>query len=246
LSRAAAAIGAVLAALPLVTACESTQEKSAKIGREARKLVSERGLVVGRRNPEVRVVATTALHDANGTAVVVVLRNRSKRPLAALPLAINVRGARGRSLFKNDAPGLQPSLVQAALLPPHGELEWVNDQVQTASTPRSVAARVGMAPRPAPAALPRLTVSRVRLEADPVSGIAAVGRVENHSKLDQRKLVVFVVARRHGRVVAAGRGLVQRLRPGKSGAFKVFFIGDPRGARLNASAPPTSIGQARR
>ena len=241
--RAPVAAVAVLALVsPLVSACESTQDKSAKLAREAQKVVQQHGLTVTRVNPAVRVVSTAVIKDANGTAVVVELRNRSARTLAGLPLAINVKGAGGKSLFKNNAPGLESSLVQAALLPPHGTLTWVNDQVQAAATPHAVAARVGVTSHRAPAKLPKIGVSSPRLENDPISGVEAVGRVTNHSAIDQRFLAVFVVARRGGSVVAAGRGVVQRLRAGKSAAYKVFFIGNPKGARLTVSAPPTTFG----
>ena len=63
----------------------------------------------------------------------------------------------------------------------------------------------------------------------------------NRSDVEQRRLVVACVARRGGRVVAAGRAIVNRLAPGKSASYHVFFIGDPRGARMTVVAPPTVI-----
>ena len=58
---------------------------------------------------------------------------------------------------------------------------------------------------------PRVTVTPPRLEQDPVSGVAAVGFAANRSKIDQRKLVIFAVARKGSRVVAAGRAQINRL-----------------------------------
>ena len=71
-----------------------------------------------------------------------------------------------------------------------------------------------------------------------------MGGLVNRSKVLQRDIVVFAVARRGKRVVAAGRAAVERLKPGARATFQVFFIGDPRGARLTLAAPPTSFGQA--
>ncbi len=69
----------------------------------------------------------------------------------------------------------------------------------------------------------------------------AVGKVTNRSDVEQRNLTVFAVARKDGRVVAAGRGAVERLKPRASATYQVFFIGNPEGARLTLAAPPTTL-----
>ena len=73
----------------------------------------------------------------------------------------------------------------------------------------------------------------------------AIGNVANRSAVEQRRLVVFAVARKGDRVVAAGRAIVERLAPGKSAHFTAFLIGDPRGAELSAAAPPTVVSAVR-
>jgi hypothetical protein len=232
----------LLALAPLLSGCESTQAKSARLQREgAQQLVGERGLVVRAENRDVRAVATSVLQDENGAAVVVVLRNRSPRPLGRVPVAIDVSGAGGRSVYRNDAPGLDPSLVEATGVPPSGELVWVNDQVTPTGTPKAASARVGAAKGDAPRELPRIELTQPKLIEDRVTGVEAVGRVTNRSGVEQRRLVVACVARRGEKVVAAGRAIVSRLAPGKSASFHVFFIGDPRGARLTVASPPTVI-----
>ncbi|HKG39226.1 MAG TPA: hypothetical protein VKB25_09585 [Conexibacter sp.] len=232
----------LLALTPLLSGCESTQAKSARLEREgAQQLVGERGLVVRAQNRDVRAVATSVLQDQNGTAVVVVLRNRSPRPFGRVPVAIDVRGRGGRSVYRNDAPGLDPSLVEATGVPASGELVWVNDQVTPAGKPKAASARVGAERGDAPRELPQIDLTRPRLIQDRVTGVEAVGRVKNRSDVEQRRLVVSCVARRGDKVVAAGRAIVPRLAPGKSASFHVFFIGDPRGARLTVAAPPTVI-----
>jgi hypothetical protein len=72
--------------------------------------------------------------------------------------------------------------------------------------------------------------------------VAATGFAANRSKVDQRKLVITAVARRAGRIVAAGRAQIPRLKPGKRARFQIFFIGDPRGAHLDLEAPPSTLG----
>ncbi|HET6448600.1 MAG TPA: hypothetical protein VFG31_05770, partial [Conexibacter sp.] len=108
----------LLGLAPLLSGCESTQAKSARLAREgSRQLAAERGLVVRTQNADVRAVATSVVQDENGTAVVVVLRNRAARPVGRVPIAIDVRGSGRRSLYRNDTPGLDPSLVEATGVP---------------------------------------------------------------------------------------------------------------------------------
>jgi hypothetical protein len=231
---------ALLLLLPAgaLTACESTQEKSARLAREAPRLQEQTGVEVARRNPHVEVTTTAVLHDANGTAVVVGVRNTTARPLANLPVAIAVRDAGGRMAFRNDEPGLETSLTHIAYLPPHGRADWVNDQVAAAGEPRTVTARIGdsgkVSARP-----PRIVVQDVRLGEDPVDGPFARAVVVNRSASEQRRLVILGVARRGSRVVAAGRSLIEQLAPGKRSRFRMFFIGDPRGATLSLTPAPT-------
>jgi hypothetical protein len=197
--------------------------------------------VVSRQSKDVKVLSTDAVQDENGTAAVVRVRNTSKSALAQVPVTVDVRGARAsRSLFRNDDAGLEPSLVRVPLLRPGEEFEWVNDQIAVAEKPGSVKAKVGEAKSVA-SDIPRVTVTRPRLEQDPVSGVAAVGFAANRSKVEQRKLVIFAVARKGGRVVAAGRAQINRVKPRKRARYTIFFIGNPRGARISLEAPPTTL-----
>lgn len=236
--RRAAAAGLVALALG---GCETTAEKSARLAREGRaKVRGERGLSITAVSPDVRVVSSAVLSDQNGTVATVTLQNTSTRALANVPVAISVLDARGSVLFQNNAPGLEQSLTSVPLLAPHVQFTWVDDQVQASGRPASVTARVGRA-TPASAAVPRLTVGAVSLYDDVTSGLGARGTVVNHSTVSQQKLVVFGVARRGGRVVAAGRAILPKVDPGKPVPFTVYFIGDPRGATLQLSAPPTTL-----
>jgi hypothetical protein len=242
LAGAAPLVLALLALAPLLSGCESSQAKSARLAREgAKQLAGERGLVVNTQNADVRAVATSVLQDENGTAVVVVLRNRAARPVGSVPIALDVQGAGGKSVYRNDLPGLDPSLIEATGVPANGELEWVDDQVTPSGKPTRVEVKIGAERGTAPHELPRIELTAPRLIEDRVTGVEAVGRVTNRSGVEQRRLVVACVARKGDKVVAAGRAIVNRLAPGKSASFHVFFIGDPRGARITVAAPPTVI-----
>jgi hypothetical protein len=225
----------------VLAGCESSQDKSARLAKQGGKAFTRKGLDVKRENPDVKVGRTFVLQDANGAATVVELRNVSPAPLVNVPVSIDVLGANKRTVFKNDAPGLEPSLVSAPVLEPRSEFTWVNDQVTPTGRAQSVNVRIGQAPGRAPADLPKLDLAPPKLKRDPVSGIEASGAVTNRSKVEQRGLIVYCVARRGGRVVAAGRSAIQRLKPGQKLFYHVYFIGDPSGAQLSVAAPPTVL-----
>jgi outer membrane murein-binding lipoprotein Lpp len=234
-------LAAAASALLLLAGCESTQSKSARLAKQASGLKQQQGLRIVKLSKTVKVEQTAVVKDANGTAAVVTLHNRSRRSLARVPVAIDVRGKSGGSVFRNDDPGLEPGLTGVSLLRPGQRLTWVNDQVLATGTAQRVKATVGVERAKPPARLPRIELTPPRLERDPTSGTLAVGTIANRSGVEQRNLVIYAVARRAGRIVAAGRGAVERLKPKSSLSYQVFFIGNPNGARIALTAPPTSL-----
>jgi hypothetical protein len=240
--RAVAAALACACAAMALSACESTQDTSARLSKRAKGLANQQGLRIGRENADVRVRATAVLRDANGIAAVVELQNTGPTQ-ASLPVAIAVDDAKGKPIFRNDAAGLERTLVEMPLLRKGESAWWVNNQVIAAGTPAKVAARVGQARAQAPADTPAIEISNVHTGSD-ADGVFATGIVANRSKIVQKRLTIFCVARRGGRVVAAGRAIIERLPPAptpKPTKFTVFFIGNPKGARLEFAAPPTVL-----
>jgi hypothetical protein len=236
------ALAAAIAPAAVLAGCESTQDKSARLAQEGKaRSAGQKGVVVTRQSSRVEVVSTAVVQDDNGAAAVVTMRNATRRPLAALPVSIDVRGRNGHSVFKNDDPGLEPSLVTATVLRPGERLTWVNDQLAVTEPARAVRAKVGDPRARSPNRVPRISVGTPKLVQDPVSGTSAEGFVTNRSAVEQRKLVVTAVGRRGGKVVAAGRAQIRRVQPGKRARYTIFFIGNPRGAKLELTAPPTRL-----
>lgn len=244
----AIACGAAAATLA-VTGCESSQSESARLRSQTKLSAPEQGLRIGRANPDVVVTATTVLTDAKAkrSAAVITLHNTSQRTQAALPLAFAVTDAAGKKLFANNAPGASPDLTTVPSLRAGGSLVWVNDAIVNVAGAAAVRAKIGAgAAAGVPRRLPRLRVSKVVLERDPIDGVTARGTVFNESTVPQKRLVIFAVARRGAKIVAAGRSIVPTVKPGPKGTrFTVFFVGDPRGATLSLAAPPVSFGGAR-
>ena len=237
------ACAATIASIAL-SGCESSQSKSARLRAASENAAPEQGLRVTRVNPDVRVMASTVLNDpkAKRSAAVITLRNTSGRTQSALPLLFRLTDAGGKQVFANDSAGASPDLTTVPSLPPGGTLVWVNDVIVNVNGATGADAKVGVGARVNRAA-PRLRLSSVTLDSDPIDGVTASGKVFNESAVLQEGLVIFAVARRGRKIVAAGRAVVPRVKPGRKGVrFTVFFVGDPRGAKLSLAAPPVSFG----
>jgi len=234
-----------LAAVALVSSgCQSTQATSAQREAEGKSLLGkEKGVVVDKANPDIEVLDTTLLSDENGTAVVVELKNTSEETFANLPILLDVRDAKGKSVFKNDIAGLEPALTQVPLIGPGETFDWINNQILATGEPDSVKVKVGTSDEPVAGAIPEIDVSEPKFESDQVSGLEAVGMAENKSDIEQEDLTFYAVSRKGGKVVAAGRGVLKRLQPNgeKAGTYHIFFIGNPKGADVTVTAPPTVL-----
>jgi len=238
-------VGALLlvaAAAVALSACQTTQSLSAQRAKSAKKLVAEKGLTIGKANPDIAIGHTAVLQDANGIAAVVELRNKGKSAQARLPVAISVTDAKGKALYRNNIAGLEDSLVSIALLERGQDAFWVNNQITATGKPAKVHATVGMSKGKLPAKVPSLEISAVHLSSDSGSVIAK-GTIANKSTVAQKRVTIFCVARRGSSIVAAGRAIVDIVPPagGKPTPFTVFFIGNPKGAKLVFAAPPTVL-----
>jgi hypothetical protein len=237
-----------LAAIALL-GCESSQEKNAKLEkaakpREAAALAkgaaAERARRITHPSTKVAVTGVTLLRSSEGLATVVTLHNRTGTALREVPVKVLVSDAHGRQIYTNATPGQSPPLVSAALIRAHGTLEWIDDQIPPDGAASRASAIAGEAPAAGRGA-PVLQVQGAHMVEDPSSGAGAEGQVVNRSAVTQRELVVYATARRAGKIVAAGRAVVPEAGAHASTRFQLFFIGDPHGARLEASAPPSTL-----
>jgi hypothetical protein len=237
--RATAAL-ALAATSVIACGCQTTAERSAELQRAAKhELLASQGVSVKRENPSVRVLRSTVVHSSAGTAVVVQMRNTSSHALAGAPIELTVLDAKGAVLYQNNAPGLEPSLTKVPLLEPGREATWVDDQVQASGTPASAHALVGEASTAS--SIPKTSVVGAHLSSE--TGVEATesGSVANRSPLAQANLVVYAVARRAGRIVAAGRAVLPEVAAGTSVPFQIYFVGNPGGAQIETSAPATTF-----
>lgn len=235
-----------VAAVALVTTgtdCETTAQKSARIGEELGPVKVERGLKINQRSKDVKVVAATVLSDAEGAAVVVEVRNSSADALADVPIAIDVLDAKGKSVYRNDLPGLETALTAIPYVPAKGTAIWVNDQVLATGKPQDVKVTIGAGGTAVDGPVPKFTASAPKVEGDPYSGTVADGKVENESGEKNDRVLIYAVARAGGKVVAAGRGAIEKVKEEpKPLPYNVYFIGDPSGAEVEITLFPTLPG----
>jgi len=123
-ARVSRAALAVLAALTLgavafvLSGCETTAEKSAKLERSAKRvdLAAQQGLSIKHESKLVKVLSATLVHGSEGTAAVLRLRNSSPHALRDVPIAISLKDAHGTVVYSNATPGLAKTLTSLALL----------------------------------------------------------------------------------------------------------------------------------
>jgi hypothetical protein len=227
-----------------VSACESTAQESARIGREGKQSAASApgALKLGAVNHGVRVSDVTLLSGSGRAAVAVRLTGTSPHPQANVPVLVNVTGTGGRSVYSNATGGLEPSLQRVTLLRPQQAEWWVDDQVLTSRSVGGVKVRVGTG-RELRSGSPAAAVETAGVHLGQQGGLSVLsGKIINRSAGAVTKLPVFAVALRGGHVVAAGRAVVNTL-AGPSGAsapFQIFLVGNPTGASIELTVVPAA------
>jgi hypothetical protein len=236
-----AALGVGLVAVTLC-GCQSTQERSAELQHRAKHdLLAAHSAAVTIESPSIKVLQSTVIHSSSGTAVVVALRNTSTHTLENAPIEVTVRDAHGNLLYQNNASGLEPSLSTVSLLPADRETIWVDDQVTASGVPASASALVGEGAQDS-GSIPQLSISGTHQSAESGSEATLSGGVTNHSRTTQQNLVVYAVARRGVKIVAAGRAVLPEVpAAGTNVPFQIYFVGDPSGAQIQTSAPASTF-----
>jgi hypothetical protein len=232
-----------VAAISLVlvsSGCQTTAEKSAELKKlQKHEVLAVRGVSVRSENPSVKVLYNAVVGSQEGTtAIVVGMRNTSSHALELAPIEVTAKDAKGSMVYQNTGPGLQPSLTSVSLLEPGKDTVWVDDQVQATAAAASASALVGEAKTVT--RIPKITVTGAHLSEEAGSQVES-GSVANASSVGQQDLVVYAVARKGSKVVAAGRAVLPEVAAGATVPFQIYFVGDPRGAKVEVSAPPTAF-----
>lgn len=242
--RAAAAFG-VVGALLALGGCTTTQDRSAALAKDASEAAEAKKFKVGKTNGEVEAASVTRLQGEGAAAIVVRVKNPTNATQVTVPIGLDLYDKAKASLYTNRVDGLEPALNNLAVVPP-GESWWVNNQVP-ADKPARTRVRIGTSKvATVPPKLPEIEVSEDLEIGEDVGVITGSGTVSNRSAVDQVRLTIYAVAFKGGKVVAAGRAVIDRLPANtkKPAKFNVYFTGDPRGAKLRVFAPPSTLGGA--
>jgi len=232
---------AVLGAL-VVTGCESTQDKAARVQKqnEIKMKIAAQPLTVPTVDRRIKVTGTTVLRGKDTDAVVVAVVNTTSKPIADLPIAVKILNGAGKVVLTNTAPGTDHWLNHIPLLRPGQTFYWVNDQLDPLPSARKATVRIG----------PGVTVARpykdaqllkIKIFEDPVSGAALTGKASGSAPVLQERVVIFSVGKQGGRIVSAGRGVLEKLLPnrGKPAGFTIFYVGaNPKSVSVSNQAPP--------
>jgi len=225
----------------LLAGCETTQEKSAKLEAQGAEIAKVEKIKIGAANQSIDVTGTTLLTDQYGSAVVLGLKNSSPTPQVDVPIGLVVKNAKGKEIYKNDTEGLQDGLIQIPIIEGSSDGWYVNDQVLVTEKPTSADVTIGKSEAQSPAKIPEIEVTPPVLASD-TSGPNVTGEVTNKSDVEQIDLLLFAVATRGGKVVAAGRGLIPKLKTdGKPEFYRIYFIGDPKNADIEVVAMPSTF-----
>lgn len=217
-------------------------EKSAKLEVSGADLAQIETVKLGATNRDIEVLDKTILTDQYGTAVIVRLKNTGTQSQVDVPIQIDVKDPKGKSVFRNDTEGLEDGLLNIQVIEPGKETWWVHDQVFPSGKAASVEVTIGKSEVPPPDSVPKLTATKPEINVDPVSGIEVQGEITNESDVEQTDLLIYAVATRGGKVLAAGRGLIPKLKTGPKGeAYNIFFIGDPKGGDIEVFATPNTF-----
>lgn len=237
------ALAAAGAALFAMQGCTTTQERSARLSRDAATAAEAKKFNVGKTNQDITAAEVTHLEGEGAGAVVVRVVNRGDAPQVAVPIGVDLYDQEKVSLYTNRIDGLEPALNMLPVAPP-GESWWVNNQIPAAK-PARTRVRIGTTRVATPAELPEFDITPLEIGED-AGVITGGGSITNRSAIAQQRLTIFAVARDGDEVVAAGRAVVERVpaKGGKAQKFNIYFTGDPRGADITLFAPPSTLGGA--
>ena len=218
----------------VLSGCATTQDADKRASITAdRTLASRKPLQLRGTDREVQVVRTSVIHGRDGSAIVVVLRNRGDSPVNDLPIEVGPEGGQPLNArpnvpyFQSHAPAIAPG-ARGDLGLRHQGPDRVEPRLRQGGRPRaearddsgsSLRARGGRLARP--------------------GGSSVQAEVTNDTGIPQYNLDVYAVARKGGRYVAAGRANLEHLGVDASAHLSLPLIGDARGTQVQVFAPQT-------
>jgi hypothetical protein len=221
----------LVALATVVSGCATTQDANKRASINAdRILASRQPLDLKGADRDVQVVRTSVINGKDGSAIVVVLRNRGDEPVNDLPIEVGPEG--GEAV--NTRPNVPYFQSHAPAIGPGQKATWVYVSKEPLHSSAAFA-KVGTAANP-----PTRAGSVSELDTGgSARGSSVRAEVTNDLGIPQYDLDVYAVARRGGRYVAAGRANLEHLGVSKTARFTLPLVGDAKGAHVQIFAPQT-------
>ncbi len=135
--------------------CESTQDKSARAEAESDTLLEAEGVKLGEESSVVEVLQTQLNSRATTASP---SRSSCETPrdeiLTNVPLLFDVVDDKGKTVFTNDATGIDQTLTSVPVMDAGAETVWVHDQVFPTGQAADVKVQVGEATEDPPGEIP--------------------------------------------------------------------------------------------
>lgn len=229
------AVGVLLFVLAgLLVGCDTTADKSARAKVAAnRELATRKAVVVKRPIADVRVKSVSVVGRGRGAAFVVRYVNKGSVALNDLPVNVGVSRGGARKVL-NQRRGLEYFLTHISAAAPGVEGVWVAPLGKRVprGKPFAVIGTPTM-PQSGAATVPVVSVSGVSAARGKVTGT-----VKNTTGVPQYVILVYAVARRGSRDVAAARARLTKFETGEQQIFKTPLIGRPGQANPTTQATP--------
>jgi hypothetical protein len=240
------ALSAIVLAAVLAAGCASTKERADKklaADAAAAAAAAKATALTIKANDAIKtnVLALISSSDGSTAAVVIELKldDKSKSVVWA-PIDVKLYDAGGNVVAQGNVAGADPAIVHVPSLAGGATVLYVNDLLSPSAPPTRATVEIGgnLLTLPAQPGALKTTVSWA---VDPNYGPSFTGTVTNTTGIEQNGVIVQAVARKGGKVVAAGTSVVGKLGAGESQDFQGLFVGNPAGAVVTATAPVSNV-----
>jgi hypothetical protein len=224
-----------LIALPVLTGCDSTQDKNKRAEVAAkRKLEARKPIKDATKNPVIEINEVQAVGKGKDAVVVVSLTNNGAEVLSDLPITVGVKRD-GRTTLINKGPDIYYFANHVPAAAKGKETIWVGDFNRRIPKGK-LFAQVGQPtfPQTKGARFPEFALKTISHSKGEV-----VGAFENKSGIPQYVVELYAVTRHGGKWVAAGRFRLTRV----TGSGKLDFV-IPMQGNAKKYTPSISAGPA--
>ena len=211
-------------ALAVLSGCESTFDKAAKL-RAEQGTIADVVAVDVQQTEGITAETLAIIPSDDGLMAAVVIEVSSTGPgLLWAPIEVKLLDAAGAEVGTNNVPGADATLIHLPSLAQGEKALYVNDQISITGTPVT-----------APL-LPGLAVTNQLVTEDVSFGTTWTATITNDTEVRQEQVIVQAILRDGTTITSAGIAIVAGLDPGATADVQGFFLGSAKG-ELEVFAP---------